>query len=107
MTHYDERVRRGIAALEDYQEGCTDRINLATLNLYSLNRCALAQAIGQASYSRGRELLGIPAHDNETGRYGFSLTESEHSSDMDSNYAELREAWVRLLTEHRKAQAPA
>lgn len=103
-TSFDERVRRGIALLEDYQAGCTDHINLETLDLYHTNWCALAQAIGQGSYGTGLVRLGLPFDDDDdTAPYGFSLTYMETHAAVTDGYERLREAWVRLLTEHRKA----
>lgn len=108
MTTTEEfrpRVRKGIAAIEAYESGATDRIDLAILDVYSLQYCPLAQSLGNGAFYRGRNRLDIWPTDDETAKYGFSLTADEAELSLDVGYASLREAWVAELTEHRTAKA--
>lgn len=107
MTTIEEfrpRVRKGIAAIEAYESGATDRIDLDTLDLYSLTHCASAQSIGGGDFGTGQVRLNIPANDDAAAEYGFSITYGERS-DHAGNYVALREAWRIELTEHRTAKA--
>lgn len=107
ITELAPRVRRGIAALETYEPGSTNRIDLERLNLYSLDSCALAQSIGGGSYRHGLSKLRIPANDDVTAEYGFSLRYSETDPDPEDSpgYRALRDAWIAELTTHRAAKA--
>lgn len=101
---FASRVRRGIARLEEYEPGSTDRIDLGTLDLYDWNRCAIAQSIGDGNYLRGHGLLGLPYGDSATAKYGFSTTHQELNA-LQENYEALRQAWITELTAHRTAKA--
>lgn len=107
MTTIDEyrpRVRKGIALIEEHEAGATDRIDLGTLDLFSYSRCALAQAVGAGDYWTGRALLNVEADDDACAVYGFAITYAEQDDHL-VNYANLREAWITELTEHRTAKA--
>ena len=101
---FTPRVRKGIALIEKYEEGATDRIDLETLDLYSLSHCASAQSVGNGSFGTGQARLGIPEGDDYAAEYGFAVTYREESADHEGNYKALREAWVTELTEHRNAK---
>lgn len=108
MTTIEEfraRARKGIAAIEECESGATDRIDLALLDVYSGHHCPLAQSAGNGSFNVGRDKLGIAPHDNETAKFGFSLTPEESDTAFNAGYASLRQAWVTELTEYRTAKA--
>lgn len=102
-TSFTDRARKGITTLEAYEPGCTDRIVLKILNVYDLNRCPLAQALGD-DFGESRIRLGLPPDDDVWAGYGFSLTVAEHDADMDDGYEQLRQAWITELTAHRTAK---
>lgn len=102
---FTARVMVGFERLEAFEPGCTDRIDISTLDVYSLSHCPLAQSIGNGSFGVGRIKLGIPFNENETAKYGFSLTYAEEDTDHDGYYRALKETWISVLTEHRNARA--
>lgn len=104
ITDFASRVRKGIAAIEEYEPGATDRIDLETLDLYNLSRCATAQSVGDGGFGLGLERLGIRFDDDAAAPYGFSITYAEQD-DHTKNYENLRQAWINELTVHRTAKA--
>lgn len=102
---FTARVVKGFTWLEAFEPGCTDRIDTTTLDTYSLRHCPLAQSIGNGSFHVGRIRLGISYGDDETAKYGFSLTYAEENTDHDAYYGALNETWISVLTEHRNARA--
>lgn len=108
MTTIEEfrpRVRKGIAAIEEYEAGATDRIDLNTLDLYSLTHCASAQSVGDGDFGRGQKRLGIePTDDDDAAEYGFAIKNCERPQ-RDENYETLRQAWIAELTAHRTTKA--
>jgi hypothetical protein len=102
--NFTDRVRRGIARLEEYEPGSTNRIDLGAVDTYSLGRCPLAQAIGGGEFGRGRQRLGIPWDDDVCGELGFALMDSEADrAEWQELYAQLDAAWRTELAAFRAA----
>lgn len=116
IEEFRARARKGIAAIEECESGATDRIDLALLDVYDLGDCPLAQSLGGGNYGHGLNKLGIAPLDDETAKFGFSLSSEETGDAYDlapeepdaafnAGYKALRQAWVIELTEYRTAKA--
>lgn len=81
----DERVRAGMALLDERVPGWRDRVNRRRLDLSSMRKCPLGQIYG--SFATALDVLHIAGMSN---RYGF-LHDSQVSS------GRLTSAWKRAL----------
>jgi hypothetical protein len=81
-----ERVRNGMAFLDERMPGWRERIDIDTLNIESCTSCALAQATGE-DYR-----IAIESHRlsmEQRCRLGFT--------DLDLGHADLTKAWKQAL----------
>ena len=94
---YRERVRAGIALLNEKVEGWRDRIDLSTLDMQLCTSCIVGQVFGiEAGSDRGwsqfaeinTDILGIA----DPMDFGFDADNGD-----DEEYAELQDAWTAEL----------
>lgn len=113
-TDFTTRVRKGIAAIEAYEPGATDRIDLDTIDVGSSEYCPVAQSIGDYDYGDGLLRMGMSdLCDDDAAARGFLLVTPEireltrHGlfDEAYALYAPLTEAWITELTAHRTAKA--
>lgn len=90
----EERIAAGAAWLDANRPGWVDRIDLDTLRLDNPCRCILGQEYGDF-YTAPYEIRGV------LGEMATQLGFDAKLTDDGADYAELTEAWQRLILARR------
>lgn len=97
MSVYDSRAARGAVVLDEKVPGWDEKINLDTLNIYSINCCILSQLFG--SYYPGE--LGFSCYKpKEIEDCGFTYCGGSEDPDAEK-MVEITAAWKRLILARR------
>ena len=101
---YCKRVELGLALLENFEPGVTDKVDLDTLDMSCSERCVLAQALGDGEYGTGLRALGLMDDSPEVTECGFSLgpgAARQAGLTVSMAYDPLTAAWRQVLLSHR------
>lgn len=102
---YCKRVELGLALLENFEPGVTDKVDLDTLDMSCSERCVLAQALGDGLYETGLRVLDLTDDSKKVIEHGFVLgpgVPRELGVTVSMAYAPLTVAWSQALLHHRR-----